>query len=333
MHPVREDDSVSVPTAVCSVHDVVSVASLSVAGLPVREEQLAFGVTGRDSFTVRSVHVSSGQKVTEGQLLAELDCDELDEKIASEEEKLKEFTDALALFDAKSEIAVRRARIMNAGLPWAERVEAEAKAAEDREAQRALLTDGIEFSELRLDRLLKEKERYVITAPFDGTVISMTVPEEGEEYKAGRNVIRIGDLSFPAFYGTAENPEIFREDLQYSITLDSGETQVQPISAKELGKPEKTEDGKEWYVYFLLTDKTAEFSYSRNYSVNYESANHPQVLTVPTKAVYHANDTDYVYLPDENGSRQLRTVETGAYNAEYTEIISGLSEGEVIFCE
>ena len=333
VQPVREDDSITVPTAVCVIGDVVSMASVSVAGLPAEEAQLSFGVTGKGSFSIRTIYVKAGEKVSEGEILAELDCDELDEKIAAEEATLQGFQKDLELFDAKAVIETRRDQIRNASLSWADRVAAEEKAAEDREASRALILDDIEFSELRLSRLLQEKERYVITAPFDGTIISMTIHEEGEEYKAGRNVIRIGDLSFPVFRGETQHPESFRENRLYTITLDSGETEVQPVSASELQLPEKTEDGSQWYVYFMLTDDTAEFSYSRNYAVRYESANHPQVLTVPTRSVYHANDADYVYMLDENGSRIIRMVETGASNAERTEIFSGLSEGEVVIYE
>ena len=56
-------------------------------------------------------------------------------------------------------------------------------------------------------------------------------------------------------------------------------------------------------------------------------------LCVPISAVTINEDERYVIVKDENGEESKRTVETGVSDANYVEIISGLSEGEKVYYE
>lgn len=56
------------------------------------------------------------------------------------------------------------------------------------------------------------------------------------------------------------------------------------------------------------------------------------VLIIPKNALKYDSDGSYVYLP-ENGFRVRRNVKTGISDGAFTEVLSGLSEGEEIYVE
>lgn len=57
------------------------------------------------------------------------------------------------------------------------------------------------------------------------------------------------------------------------------------------------------------------------------------VLRVPKDAVHNADGKDYVYMEDADGMRQIVYVEAGLRGDEYTEILSGLQEGEKVILQ
>ncbi len=331
---VRPDDSPQYPTDVCSRSDIVSMDAITVHALPSQDALLGFSVSTGEEHEYRGVYVSTGEKVTEGQVLAELDSGDLPQELRELEDDLEGLQQKLQQLDARYEIAKQRTDIQSSGMNWADRQAMREQAEEKHEAERALILDDIEFTEMRLQRLTETQEAYVIRAPFDGTVLSAASPLQGETYTEGRNIIRVAELSQTIFQGETTRPESFRKDFIYTIRLDKEETNVRLVSASEISQPEKTEESPtKYYVYFLPEGYSGTVSYSKNYSVSFESANRESVLSVPTSAVYHANDQYYVYTLNENGSRILRFVEIGARNEYRTEILSGLEEGEVIISE
>jgi multidrug efflux pump subunit AcrA (membrane-fusion protein) len=57
------------------------------------------------------------------------------------------------------------------------------------------------------------------------------------------------------------------------------------------------------------------------------------VLTVPTLAVQHDKDDDYVMVLSGFGAAERRTVKIGTETADKTEIVSGMNEGETVVLE
>ncbi len=52
------------------------------------------------------------------------------------------------------------------------------------------------------------------------------------------------------------------------------------------------------------------------------------VLRIPSAAVHNADGKDYVYVTDDTGMRKVTYVEAGLKGNDYTEILSGITEGE-----
>ncbi len=67
-------------------------------------------------------------------------------------------------------------------------------------------------------------------------------------------------------------------------------------------------------------------------SVRIEVLKHPQVLSVPTQALYHEGDITYCWV-FKNGTYQKQPVTTGLSSIENTEIIKGLQGGEQILLD
>lgn len=329
----QDDDRAEFRLVKADYGDIVSYDTVSVTGLPQQDAVLSFGVPKGADYEYAGLYAAAGDEVAEGQILAALESPELDRRIQEEEEHLEALRENFSFQERRHAIEKRRQEIQNAGLPYAERIAAAAKLEEDFQASQLLITDDIEFSEARLSRLLEEKKQYVITAPFDGTVLSAVLPATGETYRGGQELFRVAEIGQPVFQGTVRNPGLFDEESSYTITLDRTEAEVRYVNAEKFGLPRLAGDGSgEYNVCFLLTENV-EFSYSKRYAVRYETAKREQVLTVPTSSVYHANDEDYVYMLDEQGLRMIRKVECGARDEKRTEIISGLSEGEEVLSD
>ena len=66
------------------------------------------------------------------------------------------------------------------------------------------------------------------------------------------------------------------------------------------------------------------------FGMDYADSTLTSVLSISKNALHSLDDEYYVYYVDENGLRQMKTVEVGLIGNSHVEIISGLTEGEQI---
>jgi RND family efflux transporter MFP subunit len=85
-------------------------------------------------------------------------------------------------------------------------------------------------------------------------------------------------------------------------------------------------------VEISFDDEQARPTIGLEASVQIFTKEQKSVLNIPENAVYSGNDGKYVFVLS-NGKAQKRSVETGASGEGYTEILSGLSEGETVITQ
>jgi len=197
-------------------------------------------------------------------------------------------------------------------------------------ARRRLALWDISPAQIRqLEKRGRPVEYLPILSPANGTVIEKKIVE-GSAVKSGQKLLRIADLSTVWIEG-----EIY----EYEIP------QVRAGMAAEVVLPDlagKTLPGKVAYVYPYLEGDT------RTAKVRVELDNHEGVLkpdmyahvhlnidlgkrlVVPEGAVLYAGESRVVFIDLGNGRLQPRKIKTGLRNADYIEVLEGLSPGDPV---
>jgi RND family efflux transporter MFP subunit len=153
--------------------------------------------------------------------------------------------------------------------------------------------------------------------PEAGTVLFVVQPDTG--YKATLMVSRY-DI---------ENVELGQKAMvtMGQTVYDGTVSVISPVATTSdaSGKPKVK-------VEISFDDKQARPTIGLEASVQIFTKEQKDVLNVSDKAVYSGDNGKYVFVLD-NGKAQKRNVETGASGEGYTEILSGLSEGETVITQ
>jgi HlyD family secretion protein len=303
-----------------------------------RRAKLAPTVGGQ----IAQLRVKKGERVKAGQILLELWNDDLQAQSRLAEQQLNtavmrvEEVCTAAELSAKEALRARQLRergfISPEGL---ERAEADAQA---RQASCKAARSEIAQSRSRIDAAHAGLRRMVLRAPFDGVVADIS----GE----------LGEYATPSPPGIPTPPAIdLIDDSCIFVSAPIDEVDAAYIKA---GQPSrivldaikgKSFAGKVKRVapYVLELEKQArtvevevefvEPPTEENLLIGYSAdveivhASHENVLRIPTQALLEGKR---VLLLRQDGVLEERKVETGLANWEYTEIASGLNEGDRI---
>jgi HlyD family secretion protein len=290
---------------------------------------------------IAALSVREGDRVEAGELLLELwNLDlQAEVELAASETQAAEARALSACLSA--EVAQREAdrltRLRRTGVASEEqtdRAQTEAKAARA-ECQAAEASARVSAAQTRAARAKLERTR--LTAPFAGVVAEIN--GELNEYVTPSP---IGIPTPPAidlvdntcFYVTAPIDEVDAPQVitgqRARITLDAFARQhfagvVRRVAdyVLDIEKQARTVD-----VEVEFTDPQDLERLLAGYSADVEVilGARPDALRVPTEAVLEDTRV-YVFLP-EQGVLEARTVRTGMSNWDYTEVVSGLEEGE-----
>ena len=81
----------------------------------------------------------------------------------------------------------------------------------------------------------------------------------------------------------------------------------------------------------LACPKEAELTMGATYPVFFRKKKIEGVLIIGADSLYGDENESYVYVKNETGGREKRTVTTGASDDNYVEALSGLEEGELVY--
>ncbi len=136
-------------------------------------------VNSRASGYVKKWNVDIGDKVTEGQVLAELETPELDQQLAQSRAQLAQANANLLQAKANAEFSrttlVRYAALLGQGLAAQQDVDQKRAQADVDQAGIAVSTANVDAMRSSLGQLQQQKLFAHVTAPFDGTITTRTV--------------------------------------------------------------------------------------------------------------------------------------------------------------
>lgn len=194
----------------------------------------------------------------------------------------------------------------------------------------------------------------IITAPMDGVVVG--IPQTvGSMAVQGNNsptvIMRIADLSSKQILAKVDETDIgsvkVGQEATFTVDSYSGKTFRARVS-----KISQTDTGNTWningnssssntsanssasVIYYYVTldveDPENLLLPAMTARVDITTASRKDVLSVPLSTLKTDSNGSYVVLVQPDGTQENRYVETGIYDDEYVEILSGLEEGDMI---
>ncbi len=288
------EQQISYSTVTVKRGDVTSTKSVICTYQQQEETSVTVNVSGK---LVSEIKVEKGDKVSEGDLLIKLGGSDLEERIREAEYKIERNKVLLSAIDDK-----------------------ESYAAED-------LEDEIYIDELKLKALYEELEGSRIFAPAAGTVTWIKGQLKGSTSAEGEKVMTIVDETSCIFTLTKNrNTEYLKKDenvlMRINIGSAAGTYELMPVNTGEWGDK----------LYYALTDdyRDASIPVGTSGYIDVVLAHKENVLKLPANVIHDIGEEHYVYVPGENNVREMRYVTTGIEGDDGTEILSGLSEGDVV---
>lgn len=317
-------------TAVCLTGDVVLSTSLDLRTVPKQKENLSFPVTGEryDAF-----FVSTGENVTEGQILGQLDIKMYEDQLRSLEIQKEENGLTRKQNEENRALQEKRARIAYAD-SYADRQKALTQIANQFDESSKRIDDADTILDMRIENCKAEITKRQLIAPFDGviTYVANFTPEDVSS--SGRRMMTIADSSTTLFRSSTVYWQYFKEGLTIPIAVDESEYIGTVRTEESLGlAPTRHVEGSSGYIYVELKSPAFDVTDGKTIKIDVELERRDGCLTVPSTAVSKINDKTVVYYPDENGVKRFREVETGLVGRSLTEIKSGLSEGDTVIID
>ena len=276
-----------------------------------------------------SVYVKEGETVSEGQRVASFTADNQASAAAADISSLQaQIAGLRAQADQANEIAAKNRQLYEQGAMSYEEYNAAETNARQLEAQIASLQHNI------AGRSASVESREVF-APISGTVTSVFV-NGGEIVSPGAPMIEISDISdvFITVNLISEDADevsegdrarIFSEN---SVLIDeSSEVGKIFIKAQDVMSDLGIVQKRVPVEITLSGGKSLRLGSSVNVEIIVDERQN--ALRIPDNAIFEINRSPHVYVITD-GKATLREVETGLLGESYTEIISGLSEGDMV---
>jgi len=308
--------------------DLTLSEKISCRYVPVQSASLSFTLTGE---YIDKMTVHPGDKVTAGQLLGQLQLDDLEDRIDDAESAAAELELRLAHLGELYDLELRRIELRSENLDSEEKQELLEALDRDFLSRRTSLQDSLALQRLTLESLRQELTERQLRAPFDGTVTYVKEYKEGALSANGETAITIADSTMSLF--RAETPlwSSFRPGDEYDITVSRVSYPAVVTGEEELGlEPQKRTEGEKAYVYFALKEPAFDLEEGDRGTVELILEEYIDVLHVPANTVSSAGGQSIVYYKREDGMKAYKPVVTGPTVAKRTIILEDLTEGEAI---
>jgi len=250
----------------------------------------------------KSFYAKKGDIVRKGDLLAELDMEDIKNKIDQQEIALK-----------KLEIDYASASSKNAHALTLEKISID-----------------IKIVKTILEDLERDYERGRIVAPMDGEVDYVSSSyKEGDRIDIGWTIIRIADTSNTQLIHDGRYISSFKVgdlvDVRMNGSLFTGEVTPPPDDL-----PAELLQNAKSKVYIKLRGYDEIVPVGTSANIRKEIAKRENVVRIPRSLIRASGTRKYVNL-FMDGLRKEQDVEVGIESADYIEIISGLKEGDRLF--
>ena len=305
---------------------------------PCRRAKLAPPAGGQ----ISKMRVKKGDRVVGGQVLLELwDKDmHAQERLSRDQLKTSELRvrEVCSMAEASQRDAERSKELRDKGFISSQQLDRALTDAQSRQAACEGARSDIEQSKARIEVAQTSLERMVLRAPFAGVVadISGELGEFATPSPPGILTLPAIDLiDDSCMFVSAPIDEVDAAKLKPGqnsrITLDAIKGRIFPGQVKRIApyvlEVEKQARTVEVEVEFTELPKSENLLVGYSADVEIVHDVHAKVLRIPTQTLMEGKR---VLLYGNDGKLEERVVVTGLANWEYTEVVSGLKEGDRI---
>ncbi|MEO8341794.1 MAG: efflux RND transporter periplasmic adaptor subunit, partial [Nitrospirota bacterium] len=211
--------------------------------------------------------------------------------------------------------------------------------AETQEAREGLRLLGMSDKEVEtLERTQKIRSQVPIVAPFAGRVIARDLTK-GELIDIAHKLFEVADLSTVWVVGNVSEKDV--SYVQRATVVPN-----QPVEIYVAAYPDEVFQGIISYVSDVLDPETRTMQVRLTLknptgflkpemfaTIRISSEPALDVLVVSEGAVQHDQDRSFVFVQQEPGVFEARTVRLGEKNGTFAEVLEGVKEGEVVVNE
>jgi HlyD family secretion protein len=195
--------------------------------------------------------------------------------------------------------------------------------------------DDVRAAQLRVEQISKEIEiaenDSKIIAQIGGTIVNK-YQKTGDFVTPGAPIVAIANLDTLLLRCTVDEVDIGRVYLsqKVTVTFDSlpGVTYAGKVSKIALAGRRQGDIALFEVLVELVSPKDVQLAMTGNVSIVYGEKQ--SVLQLPNEVISVRQGRRVVNVIAEDGSLTYKRVETGLRNESYTEIVSGLAEGEAV---
>ena len=313
-----------------------------------RKVDLSFGTSGM----IKEIIVEEGDRVVKGQTLAKLDAPILEANVAMAELNLEQsiypyysYTHAanvpgtwLALEEAEDNLEEAQ-RLLDEGKieeaqSLLDKVEQNLDEAKEKSESRVWsLPVSVKRLELQLNQAEAELDKTIITASFDGVVANIYI-KEGQQLSAmtyTNPAICLIDPSEIKLSGVIDEMDVSKVKLgqEAVITLDALPDKEVKGRVSFISPASTVQAGVVFYkTTIALENPDEELKDGMSASAEITLEQHDDVLLIPNRAIQGSLEEPWVQVVTE-GQIEERQISMGLSDGMYTEILSGLEEGNV----
>ncbi|MBA7505970.1 Macrolide export protein MacA [subsurface metagenome] len=315
------------------------------------KRSLSFGTSG----TVGEVLVEEGDSITKGQVLAGLDAPQLEINVALAQLELGQtiyphysythLSDVsgtwLALDEVEDSLTEMQQLLDEGKIGEVQSSLDQAKLAVDKAKEKAesrvwSLPLSVKRLELQLDKAEAGLDEARITAPFDGIVTKVNV-DAGQGVNADTVVMEVARATKFEVDILVSEMDIFQvgEGENATVQIDALPGMNLPAQVTYISPTATIASGVVNYevkVEIQPLEAVAQKRLREGLSVivNLPEEERDDVLLVPNSAITTQGGQTYVQVVLPDGTAEERIIGTGISNWQYTEVTSGLSEGEQV---
>ena len=314
---------------------------------------------------VRTINVKRGDKVTQGQVLAALDAKDLESQLAEAQLALKTSqaqldaanqSNADDLAQAQVELQIEKIRLeqvkynvrssgsLSSTYELQVQIQmvnlAQLKVDRLKRGVDPQISEGVEAANLTVQRLQALLADTQVTAPFDGTLTSLTINKPGEQVSAYRVIATVGDLT--SLEVTANEPAVSSTDSSNPSTVllaegmpaliqDASQTSAPTVKGTLARVPGQapSEPDKAVRIRIDQSLQGSGLALDSTVKVRVQAASKSNVLWLPPRYVRTFEARSFVIVVDKSGAHRV-DIQTGLAGLERVEIVQGLSEGQVV---
>ncbi len=299
--PMVETSSITYKTKEATVGYIENAVTGNGTVMPVKQYSLTFEKRGG---YLSAIYVKSGDQVKKGDVLAELDVDSL-----------------------KNEIERNKLYVKKAEIYYQQTVASGASATDVQLAE-----IDLKLAKLQLDDLQLQLDKSTIYAPIDGEITYIADVKVGDWVNAGSGLFTLADLS--DYYFTVKTGTKSTED--YNIAVGTAVTVT--IGGKEYSAtvamtpdtvPEDVAKSFENCILFTFDTAPENIHSGMSGELKYVIESKDDAIIVPANAVQYYGGKHYVPVLID-GIRNENIVEIGIEGSTTTEIVSGISAGDLV---